>query len=74
QIEDTIDWANETTGAVQVRTVEARGIAPSFDVSEAMYRKIRCPMLMMHGDNDHIQPYARAKLVADITGAEFVTI
>ncbi len=28
---------------------------------------------MLHGDNDQIQPYARGKLVADITGAEFVT-
>ena len=39
-----------------------------------MYRKIRCPLLMIHGDNDQIQPYARAKLVAEITGAELVTI
>ena len=31
-------------------------------------------MLMIHGDNDQIQPYARAQLVAEITGAELVTI
>ena len=74
QIEDGIGWANETTGPVQAKTVEARSIAPPFDVSEAMYRKIRCPMLMIHGDNDQIQPYARAQLVAEITGAELVTI
>jgi pimeloyl-ACP methyl ester carboxylesterase/predicted glycosyltransferase len=74
QIEDGIDWANETTGPVQARTVEARAIAPPFDVSEAMYRKIHCPILMIHGDNDQIQPYARAQLVAEITGAELVTI
>jgi len=61
QIEDGIDWASETTGPVLARTVEARAIAPQFDVSEAMYRKIRCPMLIIHGDNDQIQPHARAK-------------
>jgi len=32
------------------------------------------PHLMIHGDNDQIQPYARAQVVAEITGAELVTI
>ena len=39
-----------------------------------MYRKISCPVLMIHGDEDHIAPYARAQLVAEVTGAELVTI
>ncbi len=39
-----------------------------------MYRKIRCPLLMIHGDNDQIQPYARAQVVAELTGAELFTI
>jgi pimeloyl-ACP methyl ester carboxylesterase/predicted glycosyltransferase len=73
QIEDGVDWANDTTGPVLAKTVEARTILPEFDVSEAMYRRILCPVLMFHGDNDQIQPYARAKLVAGITGAELVT-
>ena len=74
QIEDGIGWASDTTGPVLAKTVEARAIAPHFDVSEAMYRKIRCPMLVIHGDNDQIQSYARAKAMAEVTGAEFVTI
>jgi pimeloyl-ACP methyl ester carboxylesterase/predicted glycosyltransferase len=73
QIEDGIEWAGETTGAVLARIVEARSIVPAFDASEAMYRKIRCPVLMIHGDNDQLQPYARAKAVAEATGAELVT-
>jgi pimeloyl-ACP methyl ester carboxylesterase/predicted glycosyltransferase len=73
QIEDGIEWAGETTGAVLARIVEARSIVPAFDVSEAMYRKIRCPVLMIHGDNDQLQPYARAEAVAEATGAELVT-
>ena len=43
QIEDGIAWAGDTTGRVLAKTVEARTIPPSFDVSEAMYRKISCP-------------------------------
>jgi pimeloyl-ACP methyl ester carboxylesterase/predicted glycosyltransferase len=74
QIEDGIAWANETTGPVQVKTVEARAIPPTFDVGEAMYRQIRCPLLLIHGDDDRIQPYARAQAVAELTGAELLTV
>ena len=66
QIEDGIGWANDTSGPVLIKTVEARAMPPEFDVSEAMYRKIICPMLIIHGDNDQIQPYARAKAVAEV--------
>ena len=45
-------------------------VPPGFDVGEAMYRKINCPMLVMHGDDDQLQPYARGKVVAEVTGAE----
>ena len=74
QIEDGLGWASATTGAVLAKTVDARRTPPFFDLGEAMYRKIACPVLMIHGDNDQIQPYARAKAVAEITVAEFVTI
>ncbi len=39
-----------------------------------MYHKIRCPMLIIHGDNDQISPHEAAKRVAEVTGAELVTI
>jgi pimeloyl-ACP methyl ester carboxylesterase/predicted glycosyltransferase len=74
QIEEALGWASETTGAVLAKTVEARSIRPDFDISEAMYRSISCPVLMVHGDHDQIQPYERAKVVAEATGAELVTI
>ena len=74
QIEDGVAWACDTTGPILARTVEARTTRPAFDVGQAMYRKIKCPVLMIHGDNDRIQPYARAQLVAELTGAELVTI
>jgi pimeloyl-ACP methyl ester carboxylesterase/predicted glycosyltransferase len=73
QIEEGLSWANETTGVVLAKTVEARTIPAKFDISEDMYRRIRCPVLMLHGDDDRISPYERAKLVAELTGAELVT-
>ena len=66
QIEDGIAWASDTTGRVLAKTVEARTIPPSFNVSEAMYRKISCPLLLLHGDDDQIQPYGRAEAVAKV--------
>lgn len=74
QIEDGLEWAADTSGPILVKTVEARGIPPSFDVSEAMYRKIRCPVLAIHGDDDHIQPWERGRLVAELCRAELVTL
>lgn len=74
QLEDGLEWAADTTGETLVRTVDARAIAPSFDVGEQMYRGIRCPVLVIHGTDDQIQPFERARLVAEMTGAEFVAI
>ena len=73
QIEDGVAWANETNGPVIVKTVEARGILPTFDVTEPMYRRIRCPVLALHGDDDRIQPYERGKVVAELCGGELLT-
>ncbi len=75
QIEDGVGWAVETDGPTLLKTVAARGILPGFDVSEEMYRKIRCPVLFIHGDNDQIQPHGRAEAAhAEVSGSEFVTI
>jgi pimeloyl-ACP methyl ester carboxylesterase/predicted glycosyltransferase len=75
QIEDGLEWASNTTGSVLAKTVEARAINPGIDIGEAMYRRIRCPVLAIHGDDDQIQLHARGELVASlIEGAEFVTI
>jgi pimeloyl-ACP methyl ester carboxylesterase/predicted glycosyltransferase len=74
QIEDGVDWAAGTDGPTLIKTVEARNIAPGCDVSEAMYRAIRCPVLFIHGDDDQIQPHARAEAAhAEVAGAEFVS-
>ncbi|MBR1124248.1 alpha/beta fold hydrolase [Bradyrhizobium lablabi] len=74
QIEDGMDWAAGTDGPTLVKTIEARNVPPAFDVSKAMYRKIGCPVLFIHGDNDQIQPYERAEAAhGEMTGAEFAT-
>jgi pimeloyl-ACP methyl ester carboxylesterase/predicted glycosyltransferase len=74
QIEECVDWAAGTDGPTLIKTVEARALVPDFDVSAAMYRKIDRPVLFIHGDDDQIQPYERAKAAhAATAGAEFAT-
>jgi len=60
QIEDGIEWANETNGRVLANIVEAGATPLPYDASEAMYCKISCPTLIIHGDNDQIAPYAQS--------------
>ena len=74
QIEDGMAWAAETAGPVLVKTVEAWAIASAHDLGEAMYRKISGPMLVIHGEDDRIQPCALGRSVAQVTGAELVTV
>src|SRR5690242_539566 len=74
QIEDAIDWASETSGDVIVKTVMAGAIRPSLDLSEEMYRRISCPVLVIHGDNDQVAPHALGKRAAELTDGEFVTV
>lgn len=74
QIEDGIEWALDTNGPVMVKTVEARGIAPAFDVGKKMYGRIACPVLLIHGDNDQIQPPGRSEAVAAAIGAGAETV
>jgi pimeloyl-ACP methyl ester carboxylesterase/predicted glycosyltransferase len=71
-LEDALQWAAETDGPTLVRTVEARAIPPSFDASAAMYRRIACPLLVVHGTDDRVSPVGRAELIAELTGAELV--
>jgi pimeloyl-ACP methyl ester carboxylesterase len=41
---------------------------------EAVCRDVRCPVLIVHGTNDHCQPVARAHRLADLTGARLVIV
>jgi pimeloyl-ACP methyl ester carboxylesterase/predicted glycosyltransferase len=70
QIEEAISWAAETDGATLVRTVDARTLPASIDLGEAMYRRVTCPTLLIHGSDDRISPLGRAQAIAALTGAE----
>lgn len=72
-IEDATGWAVD--GSVEVMLAE--GDAP-FDITleeiEATCRSVTCPMLLVHGSEDTCQLPARARRLAELTGAPLVIV
>ena len=73
QTEDSIGWALETTGDVIVKTMDGRS-SSKITVDEAMYRRIRCPVLLIHGDADPVATCEGSRIVAGLTGGELMII
>ena len=71
QIEDGIGWALETDGHLIADTMLAR--IASDDHGEGIYRNIKCPVLVIHGDEDHVIPHGKGAAVAELTGGELIT-
>lgn len=73
QREDGVGWALETDPHTLALTTP--GIAaPTAADAEAICRAVRCPVLVVHGDEDGIVPYEIGADLARWTGGEFVTI
>ncbi len=72
-IEDAVGWALE--GSVDAMLADAGApFEMDRDAIEATCRQVRCPMLIVHGIEDHCQPYARAERLAELTGARLVLV
>jgi len=72
-IDDGIGWALETDGEVLVATGETiDGVAG--DDAVAAYRGIQCPLLIIHGTDDHIISHKVSMELADLTGGELVLV
>lgn len=71
QVEDMISWALETTGKTLVDTMDVPD-GDDLELNEDVYRRIECPILLIHSQNDFITPMKGAERYAEITGAELV--
>jgi pimeloyl-ACP methyl ester carboxylesterase len=77
QIEDGISWGLETDAATLTATRDAPStMARLQGTAEAVawYQRIRCPLLVVHGDHDNMVSPTGGAAVADATGSPFVTI
>jgi pimeloyl-ACP methyl ester carboxylesterase len=72
-IEDAVGWALD--GSVDAMLGDADAEFP-FDLEEieAICRSVRCPMLLVHGSEDTCQSPARARRLAELTGAPLVMV
>lgn len=78
QIEDGVNWGLQTTPEVLIATHDSTDLSTHMrdhlDAAVAFYRSIRCPLLLIHGDQDAVVSYSRSVAIADVTGAPLITI
>jgi pimeloyl-ACP methyl ester carboxylesterase/predicted glycosyltransferase len=72
QIEDSIAWGLQTDADTLTDTVLARFLPD--DDGEEVYRTIRRPVLVVHGDRDGIVPHRKGQRVAEVIGAPLITL
>lgn len=73
QHDDCTEWGGavpvDTMVAMRSRPVEAHFRQAG---AEEMCRRVRCPVLIINGDEDRCQPPERSRRVAELTGGELV--
>jgi pimeloyl-ACP methyl ester carboxylesterase len=74
QIEDCVGWGLETTPEVLIATMETPEVIGNQESAEQLVGRIRCPVLVIHGDEDAVTPYTRGVRLAELTGGRLVTI
>jgi len=75
QIEDCVLYGLE--GGAEPSILSAEGAPPAWETEEearAMCARVRCPVLVIHGDLDNCQTRERARAVAELTGGTLVTL
>ena len=72
-IEDAVGWALDGSVDAMIADGEA-SFTTDLPEIEATCRAVRCPMVLVHGTNDHCQPVSRAQRLAELTGAPLVIV
>jgi len=75
QSDDTIGWAHETTGRIVAESwVADLATRPTRADQLELARRVSCPVLVIHGDNDRVVPPAEGRVFAETTGGTFVSV
>jgi pimeloyl-ACP methyl ester carboxylesterase len=73
QVEDAVGWGLETTP--EVLADHDAGIALPIGVGFGeLCKRVRCPVLVLHGDDDRIRPHSQGAALAEATGGTLVTL
>jgi hypothetical protein len=73
-IEDFIAYAHETTAQVLVASQPFSVNLANKEETEAYCRRVRCPVVVVHGTDDRIVPFTRGERLAELTGGELVRL
>ncbi|GAC1653904.1 MAG: hypothetical protein NVS9B12_04200 [Vulcanimicrobiaceae bacterium] len=72
QFEDCVGWGLDTTPETLAATVGVGMVSPEDALRLA--QSVRCPVLVMHGDQDRIIPPQRGRALAEATGGDFISL
>jgi pimeloyl-ACP methyl ester carboxylesterase len=73
QIEDCVGWGLDTDGETLLASEGGIGLGSREQVLEVC-AQVRCPVLVLHGDDDRIRPHAHGAELAEHTGGRLVTL
>ena len=73
QIEDCVAWGLQTDPATLARTI---GTSASLrgDAFRALCEQVRCPVLVIHGDEDAVTPHEQGAALAEATRGSLMTV
>ncbi len=74
QLEDIAGWCLGTTPQTMLLNRAAARYPKTKEEAEQVCRKVRCPVLVIHGDLDECQLPARGEAVARLTGGRLVML
>jgi pimeloyl-ACP methyl ester carboxylesterase len=74
QIEDCINWALETDPETLADTTRGIGLVSRTESFRNTCARVRCPTLVIHGDEDLVRPHAQGAELARETGGELITL
>ncbi|BCJ75245.1 hypothetical protein CS0771_47890 [Catellatospora sp. IY07-71] len=72
QIEDGVGWGRQTSAEVLVAA--SHGTWPATAAFTEWCRRVTCPVLLIHGDDDRVSPAGRSQTIAELTGGRLVTL
>ncbi len=73
QIEDAVGWGLETDPETLADTTRAIALCGTESFRKTCTR-VKCPVLVIHGDEDRIRPHAQGAGLAEATGGTLVTL
>ncbi|HYQ33348.1 MAG TPA: alpha/beta hydrolase, partial [Lapillicoccus sp.] len=76
QIEDCVAWAHEIAPSTLADTTAGRlGVDGAVcERIEPFCERVQCPVLVIHGIDDHIRPHSYGERLAELTGGELLLV